>query len=177
MGQKQFRHQRKAPLTHLSWKLLFNLSFDTIVPRSANTFTTTLYTKSLKIWIFSLTIYQNFFERKNFKLEFLWKNKKVCKFCVDYKNRLKKCIRAKTHFLNVYTLTPTRLRRVGVSGTLAVPSLKIFKYKKWRRLAAGEAARDVLLYVLSVKSRHVRHSERNRGVAGFIQSHVFRWQP
>jgi len=115
MGQKQFRHQRKAPLTHLSWKLLFNLSFDTIVPRSANTFTTTLYAKSLKIWIFSLTIYQNFFERKNFKLEFLCNNKKVCKFCVDSKNRLAKSIWAKTHFLYVYTLTPTRLRRVGVS--------------------------------------------------------------
>ena len=35
--------------------------------------------------------------------------------CVDSKNRLEKSIRAKTHFLYVYTLTPTRLRRVGVS--------------------------------------------------------------
>ena len=38
---------------------------------------------------------------KKFKLEFLCNNKKVCKFCVESKNRLEKSIRAKTHFLYV----------------------------------------------------------------------------
>ena len=39
----------------------------------------------------------------------------------------------------------------------------------------GEVAPGVLLHFLSVKSRHVRHSGRNMGIAGFIQSQFRVW--